>query len=249
MKFNTENKTFRGDLEIMFNALLSGENFAFSKFADGELAILKGNNIDLTQKCNGEFKYNQNEKLDEIFRDRLMQSLKLQDPRYFVGIGCPCCIGNEDFQLMKNMTDQQFQNYERMTWANLFVNNNYPYYVENFIPLFHEKKVILVCNEKANISQLFPNLVKDFRIGTNAWIENFHIIYEIKKYIKENNITNHIFLFAAGPLGNLLTYYLFADNQNNTYLDIGSTLDPFIGLGGTRGYHVGAPTLNKVCTW
>jgi hypothetical protein len=48
----------------MYTTLLKGENFAFSKFADGELAILKGENIDLTKKCNGEFKFDKDDKLD-----------------------------------------------------------------------------------------------------------------------------------------------------------------------------------------
>ena len=247
MKFGVENKTFGGDLEILYNALVNKEHFAFSKFADGELAILKNNNIDLTKKCNGEFKYDQNDSVDKVFRDRLGNSFTHQHPKYFIGIGCPCCIGEQDYKWMKMVSAQKSEN---LTWANIFVNGNYQYYFKNFIPEYRNHKVILVCNNKAtNLDKIFPNLVKDFRVGTNAWKDDYHIIRDIKKYVDDNKIEDHLFLFAAGPFGNLLTHQLFMHNNKNTYIDIGSTLDPLMGLGGTRGYHVGAPTLNKVCIW
>ena len=34
MKLGVENKTFGGDVDIIFNALKNGERFAFSKYAD-----------------------------------------------------------------------------------------------------------------------------------------------------------------------------------------------------------------------
>ena len=209
--------------------------------------FLKGNNIDLTNKCNGEFSYNVNSVTDQLFKDKLTDSFTYKNPNYFIGIGCPCCIGNDDYNWMKSHSGQ---NLENLTWANIFVNSNYHFYHDNFIPEYHNHKVIIVCNHKSkNLEFLFPKLVKDFRVGTNAWKDNYDIIDEIKNFIDVNKINNHLFLFAAGPLGNLLTHQLFIHNQNNTYIDIGSTLDPYLGLGGTRGYHIGAPTLKKVCTW
>ena len=41
----------------------------------------------------------------------------------------------------------------------------------------------------------------------------------------------------------------FKSSLNNTYLDIGSTLDNMMNLGATRGYLRGADTLNKICIW
>jgi hypothetical protein len=148
---------------------------------------------------------------------------------------------------MKTFSNQEPTN---ITWANLFVNGNYKYYVDNFIPEYKNHKIIMICNYRAKLNGVFgDNLIKDFRVGSNAWKNDYSLIEEIKGYIDDNNIENHLFLFAAGPFGNILIHELFKHNKNNTYLDIGSTLDPLINLGGTRGYHVGSPTLNKVCQW
>jgi hypothetical protein len=247
MEFNIKNKKFNEDIEIVFKALKNKENFAFSKSADGEMMILMGENIDILHKCNGEFKFDKNDKTDELYRKKLIESFTYKHKNYFVGIGCPCCIGEKNYNWMKKLANQPPQN---ITWANIFVNSNYNYYLKNFIPEYENHKIILVCNHKADPSKFFnKNLIKDFRIGTNAWKNDYNIIEEIKEYIHINNIENHLFLFAAGPFGNILVYELFKHYPNNIYLDIGSTLDPFIGLGKTRKYHAGASTINKTCIW
>jgi hypothetical protein len=247
MEFKTENRTFGGDIKIIFEALKNKENFAFSKSADGEMRIMQGDNIDLLAKANGEFKYDKNDETDTKYRDKLIEAFQYQAPNYFVSVGCPCCVGSNNYNWMKEFSKQDE---ESITWANVFVNGNYRFYVDNFIPEYSNHKVIFVCNHKAKINNLFKdNLVKDFRVGTNAWKNDYGLIEEMKQYINNNDIENHLLLFAAGPFGNILIYELFKHNPNNIYLDIGSTLDPMIGLGGTRGYHLGAQTLNKVCTW
>jgi len=209
--------------------------------------ILMGENIDIMNKCNGEFKFDKNDKSDQIYRKKLIESFKYKDPKYFIGIGCPCCIGEKNYHWMKEFSGQ---NSDNITWANIFVNSNYKYYLENFIPEYKNHKIIMICNHKANLNTFFNNnLVKDFRIGTNAWKNDYKIIDEIKAYIDSQKIENHLFLFAAGPFGNILIHELFKHNNNNMYLDIGSTLDPYIGLGHTRKYHKGANTINKTCIW
>ena len=50
-------------------------------------------------------------------------------------------------------------------------------------------------------------------------------INEIKNKIEEEDIKDSLFLFCAGPLGNVLSHQLWDFNKNNTYLDIGSTLN------------------------
>lgn len=245
--FNVENRTFSGDIKIIFEFLKNKNNFAFSKSADGEMRIMQSDNIDLLSKANGEFKYDKNDETDIKYRNKLIEAYQYQDSNYFISVGCPCCVGLNNYKWMKDFSKQKEEN---ITWANVFVNSNYKFYVENFIPEYLNHKIIIVCNHKANISNIFKyNLVKDFRVGTNAWKNDYWLIEEMKEYIDNNNIEDHLFLFAAGPFGNILIYELFKHNKNNIYIDIGSTLDPIINLGNTRGYHVGAPTINKICQW
>ena len=246
-----EHKTFENDLIRLWLNLREKQHFCWIKGADGEQAILQGKFIDIRSKANGEFRYDPNDPNCEESREDLVKSVQHKAENYFVGISCPCCVGKEGFDWYRSFTGLSDTN---LSWANLFVNSNYKHFKGKILPLFNEFPVVIVCNEKASLNHVpFSNqIVKDFRIGTDAWINDRHLIQEIKDWMRENDIQDHLVLFCAGPLGNILGYQLFTSHPNNTYLDIGSTIDPWLfgnvkGL--TRGYLAGAPTLNKVCIW
>ena len=60
------------------------------------------------------------------------------------------------------------------------------------------------------------------------------LVEECKVWIQGNGIKDHIFLFSASSLSNILCYELYKDFDNNQYLDIGSSLGPFLKLEGWR---------------
>ena len=236
-------KNFRQDLQKFEQFLKDGKHFTFSKYADGEWRILDGDHIDLTRKANGEFKYQPDNIEDELRRAEVLKSFQYIHSDYYVGIGCYCCMGNT-FYSMKDLSKQPVEN---LTWANLFVNGNYKYYRSTLVPLFNDYKIIMVCNHKAKLDKLPFKVEKDFRVGTNAWLDNKDLVKEIIEYSKD--LENYLFLFCAGPFGNILAHRLHEANPNNTYLDAGSTFDVELFGGGTRGYLIGADTLKKKCIW
>lgn len=240
-KNESEGKTFHGDLNILFEKLKSKKPFVFSKYADGEFWILKGQKVG-----NNEFQYNPNNK---EFHEMIMNSFTYNHPDYYIGIGCPCCMGEEDWKWMKETSGRSE---DHITWANLFVNSNYEFYKDYMISEYNNHKVILVCNEKADLSNMPFHVKKDFRCKDTAW-ENggFELIEEITEYISFSGISNYLFLFCAGPFGNILSHQLHDFCNENIYLDIGSTLDPYLfGKNGfTRNYLRGSGTLEKVCIW
>jgi hypothetical protein len=238
-------KNFKTEFQKFLNMLREGKNFAISRFGDGEFKILEGEPINLLDKANGEFKYQPNTQ-DELYRKALIASYKYKHPDYYVGIGCPCCVGQQRFELMKVHSEQ---NEENLTWANIFVNNNYQAFINDFIPELTKKPVVLVAHHKATLDKLPFTPAIFFKIGPNAWRNDYPLIDKIKTIISKHQLKGGIFLFAAGPLANMLAHQLHAHEPENTYLDIGSTLDPLLGLGRHRGYLRGANTLNKICLW
>lgn len=240
-------KTFGGDFDKFLNKIKTGEHFSLSRWGDGELTILEGKPIDLRAKGNGEFRYDPNMNEYIGVREKLMLSYRHKDNNYYIGIACPCCVGQEKYEYMKKKSEQDE---EHLTWANIFVNANYHRTINEFVPELNNHIVNLVINENSLLDKLpfIPKNVWD--IGTDAWSEDTGVIEDIIEYIKDENIKDELFLFAAGPLANILTYELWRyGSQKNTYIDIGSILDPYLQLKLTRGYHLGAPTLNKVCIW
>lgn len=241
-------KTFKGDFDKFLNMIKDKEPLAISRNNDGEMIILNNEFIDLRHKCNGEFIYNPNEPKHYIFRDRLMKSAQHKGSNYFVGIACRCCVGDYKHEVLKKLTGQD-DNY--LTWGNIFVNGNYERYVAEIIPLFSEYEIIIVTNRKANTKLLpFVNkIIERVDVGTNAWMDDIQQVDEMKKTLVEKKYKNKLYLFAAGPFSNILIHELYMIEPQNTYLDIGSTLDGMMGLGNTRGYLNGASTLNKICIW
>ena len=241
-------KTFKGEFEKFYLKIKNKEHFALSRCNDGEMIILFNEFIDLRQKLNGEFIYDPQQEEHKFFREKLLESAQYKADNYYVGIGCRCCLDDNNHEKLKRLTEQDE---DHLTFGNIFVNSNYPMYVKNTLPEFSNYNVVMVVNNKAIIFDLpfRDKIVKTFYVGTNAWMQDYDIVDEIKKYIEKNNIENHLFLMCAGPFSNILILECFKSSVNNTYLDCGSTLDSLMSLGATRGYLRGADTLNKICIW
>ena len=228
-------KTFKEDLFIILDLLKSKTPFSFSKYADGEYAILVNQRI--TNCDNWTFIPEQHQK----YQKELLDSFRFNEDGYYVGISCPCCVPTMHVNWMRENVGVNENN---LTWANIFVNGNYENFKKYFILEFKNHKVILVANENAKINTLPFNIEEHIKVTGTAWVDNFNLVEELPN----RNDSGKLYLFCAGPLGNMLAAKMWKYNKNNTYLDIGSTLNPWL-VGNNRGFLRGAPTINKICIW
>jgi hypothetical protein len=236
-------KTFRSDIEYFHKKLKSGENFSLSKFADGEWAVIKNTSIN-----NKEFWFDPHDSIDQKKRKALIDAFKFKHKNYYVGISCPCCQGQEVFTEMLQFSEQ---NEENLTWANIWVNSNYRYYIQNILPIYSQRQTILFCNHRAMVENLpfIPYAV--FKLQDNSWQHDWDTIDLTKRMIDKENIKDAIFLFCCGPFGNILCHELTNHNDENTYLDIGSTLNPLLKSAGfERHYYMGNNIFSNLeCRW
>lgn len=233
-------KLFREEIQRFFNKLARREPFAFSKYADGEWMAI---NRHHGSPGNGEWEINDHSELSSRL---LTDSFVFKDPGYYVGISCPCCQGINHY-LMKHASKQDD---EHLTFANLFVNANYQYFLDNFIEEFTNHSVVLVANNNcySQIKNLPFNVNQFFGVSYNAWINDLSLI-DIMKNI---NYQNQLILFSCGPLGNILAHQLWAHNKNNIYLDVGSTVDRWLNndVKNKRWYATGVVGYaDRVCVW
>ena len=243
-------KDFNEEFTKLFNMLKRGENFAFTRFSDGELFIMQnktlilGENHYITGKIRGTNRYTKEEQKeflperDQFYREKLIECFKYNQHNYFKGV-CTASdghVGQENYKWQLELLDG---NEDNLTFANVLINANYYRFIEEIVPLFGDREVIYVVNALADITRLPFEIKKSFKIGTNCMINDYNIVEEIKTYITDNNIENHIILCSAASLSNYITYECYKDNPNNTFLDIGSCLNPLLNLEGwkyTRGY-------------
>lgn len=233
-------KIFSEEIKILFDRLKSKKPFAFSKYADGEWMAMRGINAN---PGNGEWVINGTEYSNSI--EMLINSFKYQDDGYYVGISCPCCQG-EAFHDMKLFSGQRE---DHLTFANIFVNSNYKYYVDNFIPYFsNQDGIYLVANKVTDINKLPFKVEKFYPIDYNAWVVNKNLIDDIKNDISD--VSDKLFLFSGGPFGNILAHQLWQFNKKNQYIDVGSTLDPWTKSNRLDGkYYSVEQNDRRVCIW
>jgi hypothetical protein len=233
---------FRTDLLDVCRKLEDREPFALTRFGEGEIAVLQGQWFD-----DSEYNNDPQDPSCSAPNEWLRAAFRYKHPSYFVGIPCPHCAPRDFAWTVK----ESRQDVEQLTFASLFINSNYSFFMNNVVPLFNKYEIILVCNRTADITGLPFNVSKDFRIGRNAWRDDPAIIHELKTYLDNRSPARLLFLFAAGPLSNIAIHELYRHSPLNTYLNIGSTLDSYF-YGKTRvmrGYLTGDNDLQESCDW
>ena len=121
MKFTVPpDKSFSEDIKILESALKSGENISFSKFCDGEWAVMCNQPLN-----NKEFWFDPNDPDDQFKRQELIRAFQYKNPRYFVGVTCVNVFGLKTHKEMKELSGQDEHH---LTWADIWVNSNYKYY-------------------------------------------------------------------------------------------------------------------------
>jgi len=256
-------KDFRQHLQWFRSKLETREPFAFARYSDGELYILQNKKLVLDDNLiqiddrvsTGPYQPQDFKSFDPQLhadvRDHLLRAFQHKQYNYFKGISCRCCVGDAAFdeQIALHGGDD-----DSLTWANLFVNANYPAFVESVLPVLQTYSTTMVCHHDAELTQL-GFVDNSFRVGYNAMVNDRKVIEDIRGWIRQHNIHNHLFLFSASTFSNLAIFELYRDYPDNTYLDIGTCLTPFMKMPMERSYlqeywfKKGGSDLNRVCVW
>ena len=257
---------YKQDFFSLLQKLKSKEHFAYTRYSDGEVFVMQNKRLVLETDhvVVGDHVYTHGYSSDDyksfnpdehsFVKDKLLESFSFQKKNYFVGAGCgKCtCAIQEHIPWM----NQYYKNGpEHLTTPNLLVNSNYPLFVNHFIREFANHPIVMICSENADLSKLPFEVVKDFRVGKNCIVNDHHLIEETKTWVKDNNISNHVFLFSASSLSEIMIYELFKDFDQNTYIDIGTTLHHHMNLGIERNYlksfwlHENRPEIFQSCVW
>jgi|TARA_R110002012_G_scaffold61887_2_gene162386 hypothetical protein len=262
-------KNFSKAFDDMLSMIKNGENFAFTRFSDGELFIMQNKTVVLAENhyvtghIKGPNRYTKEEQKEfypeqhQFYREKLIQCYKHNQNNYFKGI-CTATDGHVGKDNFDWMIDFHGGDHPNLTFANLLINANYKRFIEEMLQNFANRDIIYVVNEMADTSKLPFRIMKHFDIGSNCMIDNFDTAEKVKTYIEQNKVQDAIVLCSAASLSNFVIHDCYKENSNNTFLDIGSCLNPLLGLEGwkyTRGYltgywlNSGSPFSNQVDTW
>lgn len=232
-------KDFKQEFEKYKKMVVDHIPFAFSRWADGEIWILQNRSYSLSPTSYG-YVYPEDQKdfdanKHQFHREKLWQSLKYSSPTYHIGITTGSDAGIHGYSPRDWMIENSGSNIEQITYANLWINSNYRRFRAEVIPLFSQYKTVLMCNERSNLSN-WQNLQKVFYVGSNCIINDDNKIDEMAEWVEKEKPKGWLFLFAASSLGNLCIHRLHQIAPENTYIDVGSALNPDLGLSLDRAY-------------
>ena len=238
-------KDYKEEFSKFLEMLNRGENFGLSRFSDGEIFILKNQKLVLerdrfvTGERSGIGRYTEEEEKSydptshEHISHRLKDCLSSRKKNYFKGLSCnedtDICLEDDvlKYQILLSPDDE-----EHLTFSNVFINANYPRFINEFLPVLKSKQIVFVANESADLTKLGLNIIKDFRIGSNCFVTNYDLPSEINEWIEGNDTRGVVFLISASTLSNFIVKDCFFKHPENTYIDIGSSLNPWMGLEG-----------------
>jgi len=247
-------KDFSKEFDKIKKLLVEGTPFAFSRFSDGEVTVLQNNVVVLAEdhfiqgdlhgddvKFGGNYLPEEQKEFrpdkHEFYHKKLVEAFKFRKKNYFKGIPSQgASYGDVSWKFCTELYGEGDD--DHLTFASLMINGNYHRFVTEILPEFSNKKVVMICNELGDFNKLPFDVVKDFRCGTNCMINDYNLIGKISKWIEDNDVTNHVFLFSAATLSNYLIHQLFKHYDTNQYIDIGSSLGFHLDLKGCyyRGY-------------
>jgi hypothetical protein len=219
------------DFDYFWNLIETGQNFAFARYADGEVMLMNGQEVTQDTQAYRVDGWQAPSNLTKVGCD-LLETLNHEEIDYYYAISAVSDNIN-DYNFLK---DRIKQKPKTLTFVNLWINANYERTKEKLSTL--DRDVVLICNTNA-VNKTFPFPVKMISTFPNDCINfwethsELYIQYLIETYDK---MENQLFFISCGPVSEIIIHKLYQNNPNNTYIDMGSSLDEFIHGVKTRPY-------------
>ena len=237
-------KNFKDEFWKLQNLLDTDKPFCFNRFSDGELFILQNKEVRLSQSSYvagdtaGQGTYTKEEQKHFIPAEHGYQRLALCEslgycaPNYFKGIPSRTDIPEEEFLFMHGLSSDIEE--KHLTFANVFLNSNYPLFMTHTLNKLKNttRPIAMVLNEACDTKMLPFKITKEFRIGNDCMTNHWDLPKEMADFFEQRR--GWIILLSAASLSNLIAHKCFKSNPKNTIIDIGSTLNPLMGLEGWK---------------
>ena len=220
---------FNDDFIFFTEKIKSGEPFAYARYADGEVALMKGVSVGVQSQAFQVDRWLAPDQLTKVGKG-LLESITHTEDNYYYAISAHSDnIGDYEFLKSHLKTD-------KLTFANLWINANYQKMKEFYSTL--DKSVYVICNHEAR-PERFPFKVNEiFPFPDNCilyWEEHGEdYITQLLDYTSQ--LSGETIFVSAGPVSEILIDTMYKANPNNQYIDVGSSLGEYIHGYKTRPY-------------
>lgn len=226
-------KTQQAEFNKFLSFVQDQKQFAIARFADGERLFIEGR---AAQGIDG---WRSPSRISKLGADLRQALLLAAETGCYVGISDD---NNDPSSKLFYANILSKAPAETVTLSNVFVNGTYSDFIEKLLPLLLSQEITIICSHKCRaIDQSLssekikfvyaPSDCHSFwERSSERWLQH------LKRLATE--VHNHIFLFAAGPISSATIPLLWSLNTKNTYIDLGSALDPLLHGKITRPYQL-----------
>lgn len=236
------NQDFVSDLNKLMQLINDKKPFAFMKFADGEMSLIKNIAVHTETQAFQVDKWSAPNSPTKLGKD-LSEAIAIQDPNVYIGISCDCC-DSKGKEILWDLINNPKEN---VTYSNIFINGNYPLALD-FLKNIQEP-INLISNYITNINN-FPIKVNKFLPIPNNCVHfyEYYKDYFLKTLDIFKNVSNELFLVSAGPLSEVIIYYLWKINPTNRYVDVGSAIGEWVHGHAIRDFsHINSQFRYRMC--
>ena len=246
INFLEMSRSAKPDFTIILRLLSEGIPFTFIRFSDGEMEVIFNSKL-VIQEGSVEWRGNKNTanypvfdsksflpERDVDFRRDLVEAASFRAPNFFKGIRTRGAFGSRD---KKKMIELNSELLDGLTFSDLLINENWRLFIDKAMPLIIERgNVTYFGNFRARPDFLGVN-IRHVKIGDD-FIPRYAAVLEESMAELTALPLGETILSSASSLSNILGHRLFTVRPDMTFIDVGTALNPFIGLEeGLREYH------------
>ena len=212
------------DYDFFWSKIKRNENFMLLRYGDGERLIMVGQPVKAQEGWTSPAGVTSLGKA-------LKKTLGIEEENVYYGVSCPCCDSKSYFWYCQNILSNN------ITFANIFVNNNYGRFIADFEQL--KRDAVVIGNHAGAHNQIGNlNVLKYYSIGDQCqdfWNNDAESLIEeiINDFGDRNDL---LYVVSAGPLSEPILCALYKNNPKNCYIDFGSSIDKYIHHKDTRPY-------------
>jgi len=140
-------------------------------------------------------------------------------------------MGAQDYKKFNLLSD--VEKYDKQSWidADMLHKASMDGNLDSLINVLEDVEVVYIGNEALKDLSFVDTFVAI--PAKNVWRFRDRVMEVIKTTITTEHKT---YLFSAGMATNVFIHELWNHNKNNSYIDVGSVFDPYVGRN-TRSYH------------
>lgn len=240
------NQSANHDFTVIRHLLSNRIPFTFIRFSDGEMEIIFNTKLVISEgsvewrgkKNAANYPAFDNKSFiperDAVFRKDLVEAAHFKSPHFLKGIRTRGTFGLRDKTKMIELNSGSL---DGLTFSDLLINENWKLFLDKAVPLLTARRnVTFFGNYRAKPELLGAN-IRHIKIGDD-FIPDYEAVLEAAMAKLISLPLGSTVISSASSLSNILGHKLFIVRPDLTFIDVGTALNPFIGLDdGLREYH------------